>query len=97
MFFKAGGKVKLIKLPPSGLVSNEDESGHVDANQFLWKVGTVLEEDDTAYDCERPTGYEPINALVDFDGQRVWIPWECYCGYTEHKEIWHKYLKRVKE
>jgi hypothetical protein len=57
----------------AGLLSNEDFTEHLPATSFLDKTGKVVEIDDTGYDAERPTGYEPIYYLIDFDSQRVWI------------------------
>ena len=57
----------------AGFVRSEDEKEVIPASRFEGKTGEVVEIYDSGYDVRYPTGYEPCYALVDFDGQRVWI------------------------
>ncbi len=86
-------KATLVSLPPSG-ITRTDSGEHIGLTQFLNKTGTVIEFDDAAYDCERPTGYEPCVYLIDFGGTKVWVEDSSYAGYNERKDqdIFEKHL-----
>jgi hypothetical protein len=85
----------LIAVVPSGLTRNETDE-LVQVCPFLGKTGAILEREDTGYDTERPTGYEPVYYLVDFGEQKLWLPFALYWGDDKNgKEIWEKYLRIV--
>ena len=75
-------KVKLITSILSGLAENENGE-LVNILPFIGKIGTVLDRQDTGYDTERPTGYEPVYYLVDFENEKLWIPFSSYLGRGE--------------
>ena len=88
-------KAKLIRDPRS--VETEDLTDSIPARPYLYQTGRVLRSNDTGYDCERPTGYEPVEYLIEFsDGVRLWIPSAYYCGEDGNgKERWERFLRFV--
>lgn len=66
---------------------------------YVGQTAKVVESHDSGYDTDRPTGYEPVDYLLEFpDGLRVWMPGSLFCGEEEDSrgrfhEIWERYLK----
>ncbi len=56
----------------AGFVRGENNELHIAAN-LVGRTGRIIDEYDTGYDVERPTGEEPVLYLVDFDGLKVWV------------------------
>jgi len=89
-------RVKLLNDPPSGLVRNEDHELIV-THPFIGQIGEVQEEDDTGYDAQQPTGYEPVMYLIDFGSQKLWIPSSTFLGGDlEGKEHWSRHLEFIR-
>ncbi len=91
-------KMQLIATPPSGIVNDEDNN-HVLVHPYINQIGEVIEENDTRYDTDIPTGYEPYFYLLLFeDGKKLWLPESLYFGDNHKgKEIWTKFLRKIND
>lgn len=78
-------KATLITNVLAGIARN-DRGEHIPVFPYIGKTGIVLEVEDTGYDTDEPTGYEPVIYLVDFGDQKLWIPSSIYNGYDKQKE-----------
>lgn len=88
---------KFINNVPAGIAKDEDHNS-VAAHPYLGKVGKLIESYDTGGDVSRPTGYEPVKYLVEFeDGKRLWIPGSTYRGFDSDtgEDFYTDHLKRV--
>ncbi len=91
-------KVKLINWCHA---TRELYSSPLDVNitPYIGKIGVVEETYDTGYDTDRPTGYEPVLALVNFGStenpDRLWIAFNGYNGFYNGKDQFTRYLQYV--
>ena len=91
-------RYKFVKNVPAGLFSDENWENSVPAHSYLGKIGILIENYDSGYDTDRPTGYETVFALIEFeDGKRFWIPYSTYVGFDleTNKDQFVKHLERV--
>lgn len=87
-------RARLVRIPPSGMVRN-DEGKYVSTLPFLNQEGSVVNSNDSGYDVDRPTGYESVYYLIDFNGARLWIPRATYVGedLRTNRDIWNNHLE----
>ena len=88
--------VEFVENVPAGFGRSADEQESIPAHPFLGKVGKVIDVEDEAYNTDRPTGYESVWYLVEFDTGQIWLPSQTYLGCdAEGRDQWCCHLKRV--
>ena len=85
----------LLTNVPAGLAKNHSGES-VPAFPYLGKTGKILDENDSSYDTDQPTGYEPTYYLIDFGDVKLWIPYSTFIGHDGHNDRFEYHLKFVK-